>query len=49
MKALANPKHVLLLHEPFSEENPWDPFYMTIIREDTLFVYLPNREDVKEG
>ncbi|MEQ1824571.1 MAG: hypothetical protein ABL921_01440 [Pirellula sp.] len=47
-KLLQKPRHVLLLKEPIGEKNPLDPFYVSIIREDTLLMFLPKQAaDVK--
>ena len=43
-KLLEKPRHVLLLKEPVGEKNPIDPFYMSIIREDTLLMFLPKQD-----
>lgn len=42
-KLFEKPRHVLLLKEPIGEDNPLDPFYMSVIREDTLLVFLPKQ------
>lgn len=41
VKHLEEPRHVLLLREPVGEESRLDPFSMSIIREDTLLIFLP--------
>ncbi len=43
-KLLDKPRHVLLLKDPVGEKNPIDPFYMSVIREDTLLVFLPRQD-----
>jgi hypothetical protein len=40
IKRLATPKHVLLLREPINETNKLNPFYTSILREDTLLLFL---------
>lgn len=43
-KRLENPTHVLLLKEPINESNRLNPFYASILREDTLMLFLASKD-----
>lgn len=43
-KRLENPTHVLLLKEPINESNRLNPFYSSILREDTLLLFLASKD-----
>ena len=43
-KRLENPTHVLLLKEPMNESNHLNPFYASLLREDTLLLFLESED-----
>ena len=43
-KRLESPTHVLLLKEPINESNRLNPFYSSILREDTLLLFLASKD-----
>ena len=47
-KHLETPKHVLLLREPLNESNRLNPFYASLLREDTLLLFLASKEGLKD-